>query len=80
MLVAAATEKMVRFYQGNVHDVSHFLKVYTFAKTIGKLEGLAPQTQETLELAALYRSSCLSGYRTANLMDRGTPPHLWSVG
>ena len=41
---------MIQFYHGNIHDVSHFLKVYAFAKTIGELERLTPQTQETLEL------------------------------
>lgn len=53
MIVASAIEKMIRFYHGNIHDISHFLKVYAYAKTIGELEGLAPQTQETLELAAI---------------------------
>lgn len=53
MVVALTIEKMIQFYHGNIHDVSHFLKVYAFAKTIGELEGLTPQTQETLELAAV---------------------------
>ena len=59
MIVAAATKKMIRFYRGNIHDVSHFLKVYALAKTIGELEGLAPQVQETLGLAAVVHDiSC----------------------
>lgn len=59
MVVASTIEKMIRFYHGNIHDVAHFLKVYAFAKTIGELEGLAPQTQETLELAAVVHDiSC----------------------
>jgi hypothetical protein len=37
MVIAAATEKMIRFCRGNVHDVSHFLKAYALAKTIGDL-------------------------------------------
>lgn len=53
MVVALTIEKMIQFYHGNIHDVSHFLKVYAFAKTIGELERLTPQTQETLELAAV---------------------------
>lgn len=53
MVVALTIKKMIQFYHGNIHDVSHFLKVYAFAKTIGELERLIPQTQETLELAAV---------------------------
>lgn len=53
MVVALTIEKMIQFYHGNIHDVSYFLKVYAFAKTIGELERLTPQTQETLELAAV---------------------------
>ena len=53
MIVASAIEKMTVFYQGNLHDVNHFLKVWAFAKTIGEQEGLDAQTQLTLELAAV---------------------------
>ena len=53
MIVASAIEKMTAFYQGNLHDVNHFLKVWAFAKTIGEQEGLDAQTQLTLELAAV---------------------------
>jgi uncharacterized protein len=53
MIVAAATQKMIEFYKGNLHDVNHFLKVWAMAKTIGELEGLDSHTQEVLELAAV---------------------------
>lgn len=53
MIVADATQKMIEFYQGNLHDVNHFLKVWAMAKTIGELEGLDSHTQEVLELAAV---------------------------
>ena len=53
MSVAAAIEKMTEFYKGNLHDVAHFMKVWGFARTIGQLEGLAPQTQLTLEYTAV---------------------------
>lgn len=53
MIVAAATQKMIEFYQGNLHDVNHFLKVWAMAKTIGELEGLDSHTQEVLELTAV---------------------------
>lgn len=53
MIVAAATERMIAFYRGNQHDICHFLKVWSFARTIGELEALDPHTQEILELTAV---------------------------
>lgn len=53
MLVATAIEKMIDFYKGNRHDINHFLKVWSFAKTIGEKEGLDEDTQEILELTAV---------------------------
>ena len=53
MLVTIAIEKMIDFYEGNIHDIDHFLKVWALAKTIGEAEGLEPETQEILELAAV---------------------------
>ncbi|MCD8023259.1 MAG: HD domain-containing protein, partial [Lachnospiraceae bacterium] len=52
-MIARAIEKMIRFYEGSVHDIEHFLKVWGYARTIGELEALDPYTQETLELAAI---------------------------
>ncbi len=52
-LVARAMEKMVYFYNGNKHDVRHFIKVHSYAAMIGSLEGLDEDTQLTLELAAI---------------------------
>ena len=53
MIVAAATQKMIEFYRGNLRDIDHFLKVWAMAKTIGELEGLNSRTQEILELTAV---------------------------
>lgn len=53
MIVATATQKMIAFYKGNIHDINHFLKVWAMAKTIGELEGLDEHTQQVLELAAV---------------------------
>ena len=53
MIVATATQKMISFYKGNIHDINHFLKVWAMAKTIGELEGLDEHTQQILELAAV---------------------------
>ena len=53
MMVATATQKMISFYKGKIHDINHFLKVWAMAKTIGELEGLDEHTQQILELAAV---------------------------
>ena len=53
MIVAAAAQKMIRFSNGSLHDIDHFLKVWAMAKTIGELEGLDQHTQEILELTAM---------------------------
>ena len=53
MLITTAIEKMIDFYEGNLHDINHFLKVWAFAKTIGEAEGLDSKTQELLEITAV---------------------------
>ena len=53
MTVAALTQKMIDYSHGNLHDIAHFLKVWAYAKTIGEQEGLDPETQKTVEIAAL---------------------------
>ena len=70
MVVSSAIEKMIAFYQGNLHDINHFLKVWAFARTIGTREGLDEQTQRTLELAAVVHDIacplCREKYGDAN--------------
>lgn len=59
MIVAAAIEKMIAFYNGNLHDINHFLKVWVMAKTIGEQKKLDSHTQEILELTAVVHDiSC----------------------
>jgi len=53
MTNAKIIEKMVRFYNGNLHDIDHFLKVYAYASAIGRLEGVDEDTLSTLEKAAI---------------------------
>lgn len=53
MLKAKVTQKMINFYDGNVHEVEHFLKVHQYAKLIGTLEGFDDETLETLEIASI---------------------------
>jgi len=51
--IAEIMEKMIAFSNGNVHDIDHFVRVWNYAKTIAELEGVAPDTQYVLEVAAI---------------------------
>ncbi len=53
MNIAQILEKMIGFSDGNIHDIEHFMKVWTYAKTIGELENLDRDTQYILEVAAI---------------------------
>lgn len=53
MTVSQIMEKMIAFSAGNIHDISHFICVWTYAKTIGELEQLDTETQYILEIAAI---------------------------
>ena len=53
MTISEAMEKMIEMSNGSQHDINHFIKVWTYAKTIGELEGLDEKTQRTLEYAAI---------------------------
>lgn len=44
---------MVEYDHGDPKRIQHFMKVHDFAATIGTLEGLDGQTQDTLETAAI---------------------------
>lgn len=46
-------EKMIAFSDGNIHDIDHFIRVWTYARTIGELENLDRETQFLLEVAAI---------------------------
>lgn len=36
MTIAEVMKKMILYSDGNTHDISHFLKVYSYPKTIGE--------------------------------------------
>lgn len=63
-------QKMIEFYEGNTHDIEHFLKVYAYASLIGHLERLDEKTQDTLEIAAIVHDIscpfCREKYGNAN--------------
>lgn len=46
-------KEMISFYSGDPKRIQHFIKVHSFAKTIGLLEKLEKQMLYTLETAAL---------------------------
>ena len=50
MTIAQIMEKMIAFSEGNIHDITHLSCVWTYAKTIGELEGLDADTQFILEV------------------------------
>lgn len=53
MEISQIIKKMIDFSNGNVHDIDHFMRVWAYAKTIGELENLDPDTQYILEVAAI---------------------------
>ena len=38
--VATIMQKMMEYSEGSTHDINHFMKVYTYAKTIGEIDGI----------------------------------------
>ena len=53
MKVSEIMEKMISFSKGNIHDMDHLIRVWTYARTIGDLEGLDSETMFILEVAAI---------------------------
>ena len=45
--------EMIKYYEGDVKRINHFLKVFSFAKTIGEMENLDSGKQDLLEIAAI---------------------------
>lgn len=45
--------EMIGYYANDPRRVNHFLKVYSFSKSIGELEKLDEETQYILEIAAI---------------------------
>ena len=59
MMTEKIIEKMIVLYNGNLKDINHFIKVFTFASLIGKLESVDESTQRILEIAAIVHDiSC----------------------
>ncbi|MCR5088385.1 MAG: HD domain-containing protein [Oscillospiraceae bacterium] len=52
-MIAELMEKMIAFSAGDIHDIDHLIRVWSYAKTIGELEGLDENRQLILEAAAI---------------------------
>lgn len=50
---AEMIRKMIDFYEGSLHDINHFLKVYAYASTIGALEGVEERTARLARMEAI---------------------------
>lgn len=70
MMISKIMKKMIEYSNGNLHDINHFMKVYTYAKTIGECEKLDNETQAVLEVAAIVHDIacplCREKYGNAN--------------
>jgi len=72
--------RMVLFDKGDARRIQHFLKVYMYAALIGKLEGLPPEQQEVLEVAAvlhdigIHAAEQKYGSSNGKLQEQEGPP------
>ena len=53
MDIAEIVEKMIGLSDGNVEDINHFMKVWAYARMIGKKEWVEMRSQYILEAAAV---------------------------
>lgn len=53
MTIAQIMERMIAYSRGNIHDIDHLIRVWTYAKTIGEQEHIDKDTQYILEAAAI---------------------------
>lgn len=52
-MISEIMKKMIAYSEGSLRDINHFVKVWTFAKTIGELENIDKEKQTVLEIAAI---------------------------
>lgn len=53
MTISNIMQKMIEYSNGNLHDINHFIKVWTYAKTIAEVENVDSEAQLFLEIAAI---------------------------
>ena len=79
-LESRVKEKMIEYYTGDARRIHHFLKVHSFAKLIGEMEGIAGKEMEILEVAALVHDIGIKnaelkyGYNNGRLQEQEGPP------
>jgi HD superfamily phosphodiesterase len=79
-LSGAVVSDMISYNAGDARRIAHALKVYSFAKTIGVLENLNSETQQTLELSAIlhdigiHMSEQKYGSSAGNYQELEGPP------
>lgn len=72
--------QMIRYYAGDPARIQHFIKVYTFAKTIGRGEKLTDAQMEILGAAALVHDIGIRvaeekyGSSAGSLQEKEGPP------
>ena len=52
-MISQLINKAIEYDKGDPRRICHFMKVYSFAKTIGQLEKIDEQTQEILEISSI---------------------------
>ena len=52
-MISKLLKKMIEYSEGSLHDINHFMKVHSFARTIGTLEEVDSDTQTIIEVAAM---------------------------
>lgn len=79
-LESRVKEKMIEYYTGDARRIHHFLKVHSFAKLIGEMEGITGKEMEILEVAALVHDIGIKnsekkyGYNTGKTQEKEGPP------
>lgn len=53
MNIGLIIKKAIDYFGNDTKRINHFMKVYSFAKTIGELEGLSDREQSILEVTAV---------------------------
>lgn len=59
--------RTTEFFRGDVRRIQHFMKVYTYAALIGRMEGLDDDTMRVLEAAAVVHDTGIK--KPKNCMD-----------
>lgn len=71
--------RTTEFFKGDARRIQHFIKVYTYAALIGRMEGLDDDTMRVLEAAAVVhdtgikKAEELYGYNNGKLQEQYGP-------